>query len=722
MFALLFSKNNNSMFSYLYFFGKIKIGDNMRKKILYMFFILQLLIIITNYRGIENMIFGISLLDMLKTIVTIFSSIYIFFIAKNSINKKIVYASVIFFLYVAFLYSNNSISTLLTNYYYISSFTFILLYFINNKIDKFKASGIAYCLLLVFDFILLIYHQNEFTLQVLLLMMLGIIYTFYNNKKRLIIPIYLLTLLIAIINNMNFLLYSYLIISLLVLFSIRNKKDFYYGISLVAISIITLLLKDLFTLDVFYNTFDKFKLEVNVTSFIIVIPLIIVICYLITRYILQREKSLELKIYIFISSIIVTLMLMSLENIYNEFVLIIFSLLMVLFIDRISNSKKKLKNEITFFVLHLGYGGIESSTINTSNELSEYYKVKIVSFYNLKRNIEDTINERVKVKHLYNGEPNKEELIKALKNKEISNIFKEGFKAAYILLLKEYYVIKEMYNCDSLFTISTRNEFSILLSEYGNSKAVKIAQEHMHHRDNKKYIDNIKYEFNNINYMFALTNSLKKDYEEFLKDNKKTQVIIVPNIIYLPKKKSKLNSKNLITISRLNSIKKIEDMIKIFSNIKSKKSKLYIVGDGEELEKLKKLTSNLDLDKRVIFTGYKTKEEMEEYILDSSIFLLTSWSEGLPMVLLESMSYGVPCIAFKTKSGVSDIIDNNVNGFIIEGRNKEKYVEKIDELIDNKELLNEFSKKSIEKSKQFTSKVIIKKWQEVLEYEKGKQK
>ena len=88
------------------------------------------------------------------------------------------------------------------------------------------------------------------------------------------------------------------------------------------------------------------------------------------------------------------------------------------------------------------------------------------------------------------------------------------------------------------------------------------------------------------------------------------------------------------------------------------------------------------------------------------------------MVLLESMSYGVPCIAFRTRSGVSDIIDNNENGFIIDNRNKEKYVEKIDELLNNKKLLNEFSKNSIKKSKNFTAKDIVKKWQEVLENEK----
>ena len=690
----------------------------MKKKILYMFLLLQIMFIITNYQNANATLFSINLLDLLKVVILIFSSLYILFSAKKDLGKKIIYISVLFFTYVAFLYDGYKTSELLTNTYYISSFSFIIFYYLNNKVDKFKVIGLSYISLLIIDLVLLFNHQNGLSIELLINILLGVSLAFYNRYKKLTIPLFILTLIVGMINNMNIVLYNSIVISLIILLSTKNKKELLYNSSLLLISIICLGIKGLISYSKLFHSFDLFYLNLNFTTFIIVIPLIITICYLITKYITQKEKSLELNIYIYTSVIIITLMMVSLNNVYNEFILIYFSLLIILLIDRINNSNKKLKKEVTFFVLHLGYGGIESSTVNTANELSEDYKVNIVSFYNLKRNIENTIKESIKVKHLYKGEPNKEDLIDAIKNKKVLSIITNGAKAINILLLKQYLVSKAMYECDSLYVVSTRNEFSIILNEYGNKNALKIAQEHMHHRDNKKYIGNFKYHFYNIDYLFALTKSLKNDYEKFFENNKHTKVVVVPNIIYLPKKKSSLKSNNLITISRLNSIKRIDDMIKIFSKIDNKKSKLYIVGDGEELPQLKATVEELKLSKRVIFTGYKTKEEMEEYILDSSIFLLTSWSEGLPMVLLEAMSYGVPCIAFKTKSGVADIIDNDVNGFIIEGRNKEKYVEKIDELLDNKKLLNEFSKNSLNKAKEFTSSKIIKKWQEVLKNEK----
>ena len=691
----------------------------MKKKILYMFFILQILFIITNYQEINNTLFSFELPDILKVIILLFSSLYILLSAKKDIGKKIIYVSVLFFTYVAFLYDKYSTSYLLTNYYYISSFSFLFFYFINEKLDKFQLVGISCLSLFILDIILIINHQSCVAIELLINLLLGISLFLHNRFKKITIPLIILTLLVALLNDMNIVLYNFVILSLILLIWSKNRKEILYNCILFLGSLICLLIKNIFSFNILFHSFDIFNININVTTFIIVIPLILSICYLITKSILQKQKSNELVLYFYTSIVIISLLTISLDNVYNEFIVIFFAFLFLLIIDKIEVSNKHLKNEITFFVLHLGYGGIESSTINTSNELAKKYRVKIVSFYNLKRNNIELLDKTIKVKYLYNGEPNREEFKESLKNKDIINIIKNGIKAVNILLLKQYLNAKEMYYCESKYVVSTRNEYSILLSEYGNNNAIKIAQEHQHHRDNKKYIDNIKYGFNNIDYLFSLTTSLKKDYEKFFENNNKhTKVLIVPNIIYLPKKKASLKSNNLVTISRLNPIKKIEDMIVIFNGLKNKKSKLYIVGDGQEQAKLEKLVEDLDLSKRVIFTGYKNKEEMEEYILNSKVFLLTSISEGLPMVLLESMSYGVPCIAFKTKSGVADIIDDNINGFIIDGRNKEKYIEKLDELLNNKELLRSFSKNSLEKAKGFTAKEIIKKWQEVLDNEK----
>lgn len=371
--------------------------------------------------------------------------------------------------------------------------------------------------------------------------------------------------------------------------------------------------------------------------------------------------------------------------------------------------------KITFLVLHLGYGGIETATINTANSLSDKYDIEIMSFYNLDNNQANKLNSKIKIKYLYNGNPNKEEFLKSLHNHKIINTLKEGIKASKILLKKRIKVIKYIKNCKSDYIVSTRCEFSTLLSKYGNNNTVKIAQEHRYHNNDKKYINTIKNKYNNIDYLFALTKCLYNDYKEFLKNNKHTKVELVPNMLYeIPKCNSKLDKKNIITISRLDYGKKNDDIIKSFSKIKESNWKLYIIGDGKEFNNLKKLINDLNLNNKVILTGYKNKEEINKYMLDSSLFLMASITEGLPMVLLEAMSYGIPCIAYEVPSGVNDIIEDGRNGYIIKNRNELEYIKRIEEVINDSKLRNKLGLNAKEKAKEFSKEKIVNIWKNIL--------
>ena len=122
----------------------------------------------------------------------------------------------------------------------------------------------------------------------------------------------------------------------------------------------------------------------------------------------------------------------------------------------------------------------------------------------------------------------------------------------------------------------------------------------------------------------------------------------------------------------------------------------------------------LNLEKQVILTGYKNKKEIEKYMLESSIFLMASVSEGLPMVLLEAMSYGLPCIAYETASGTNDIIKNNVNGYIINNRDEDEYIEKLKELMNNNNLRKKMGESAKNTSIEFSKEKIVEIWLNIL--------
>lgn len=395
----------------------------------------------------------------------------------------------------------------------------------------------------------------------------------------------------------------------------------------------------------------------------------------------------------------------------NLYLSLVLSLSYLKFMD----IKNKLKNnKITFLALHLGYGGIESSTINTANTLSEKYEIEIISFYKLKDNQEHLINSNIKVKYLCKTEPNREKFKLAVKNKDIINIIKEGIKAIRILLLKKLLIIKEIINCDSKFIVSTRWDFSTLLSSFKSEHTIAIAQEHHHHNNDRKYINTLKQKYKRIDYLFALTKNLAEDYKNFLKNNKKIKITVVPNMLTkYPREKSLLKENNIISVGRLHPGKRVTelvDIVKINKNVKQ----FFIIGDGDEYKNVESKIKEFKLEKRVQLLGYKNQDEIGKYLKESSIFVMASITEGLPMVLLEAMSYGVPCIAYRTDSGVNDIIDNGKNGYIIENRDKEEFSNKIDKILKDKKLKEQFSKNAIEKSKDFSSESILKKWDHII--------
>lgn len=398
----------------------------------------------------------------------------------------------------------------------------------------------------------------------------------------------------------------------------------------------------------------------------------------------------------------------------NIYVALIFVMYYLLYKDKTKEKKLK-ENKLTFLLLHLGYGGIETSTINTANSLCDKFEIELISFYKLQKNQSNKIDKKIKVRYLYNGSPNKEEFINSIKEHKYLNTLKEGIKAVTILFKKKYLLAQNIINSDSKYIVSTRWDFSILLSRYGNKKAIKIAQEHHYHNNDKKYLNVLKNKYKNIDYLFALTKTLEDDYKKILTNNKHTKVLLVPNMLSeIPDKISKLTDKNLITVSRLDYGKKNDDIIKVFSKINDKEWKLYIIGDGKEFDTLSNLIKNLSLEDRVILTGYKNKQEIEEYMLKSSVFLMASLTEGLPMVLLEAMSYGIPCIAYETASGVSDIISNNKNGYIIKNRNEEEYIDNLKKLISDKKLRCEMGKVAKETANNFSKEEITKIWLDIL--------
>lgn len=371
--------------------------------------------------------------------------------------------------------------------------------------------------------------------------------------------------------------------------------------------------------------------------------------------------------------------------------------------------------KIVILALHLGTGGAERMITNISNLLCEKNDITIISTYKLNEKPAFNIDSRIKIEYLLNNlKPNKEELSNAIKQHNIVQIFKQGFISIKILYLRKKMMIEAIKKIDADIIISTRIFHNKLLGRYGRKGIIKIAQEHNHHNNNNKYIRKVLKSLKNIDYFMPVSKELCEFYTDKLK---RTKVVYIPNFIEkFPTTKSTLKNKQLISVGRLDKVKGFDVLIDIFNMFQKKYPdwSLHIVGDGTEKINLQNKIIELHLEHKIFLCGNKGQDELEDEYLNSSIFLMTSFSESFGLVLIEAASYGLPLIAFDSAKGATEIIENNKNGFLVENRNNEEFVNKIYELIKNSEEKENFSNYSLEVAKKFSKEKVEKMWNEFL--------
>lgn len=192
----------------------------------------------------------------------------------------------------------------------------------------------------------------------------------------------------------------------------------------------------------------------------------------------------------------------------------------------------------------------------------------------------------------------------------------------------------------------------------------------------------------------------------------------LPNIRVIPnantfetKEAASLENPRAIAVGRLEEQKGFEDMIRAWQHVYSHypEWKLSIFGQGSLRQKLLDLIESLSL-KNVVSLENPVSDIKNKY-LDSSILLMTSRYEGLPMSLLEAQCCGLPMVSYTCKCGPRDIIRDGKNGYLIPEGDIQLFAEKVNKIIENQALRKEMGKQGKELSVNFQEDRIMGLWE-----------
>jgi glycosyltransferase involved in cell wall biosynthesis len=172
--------------------------------------------------------------------------------------------------------------------------------------------------------------------------------------------------------------------------------------------------------------------------------------------------------------------------------------------------------------------------------------------------------------------------------------------------------------------------------------------------------------------------------------------------LYKPNFQNKNDTPSIVYLGRFKKYKRLDLLIHALPPLFERRPDLmfYIVGKGEEEDRLKNLAKELDLEGNIVFQGFVSEEEKVRFLQKAWLLVTPSMNEGWGLTVVEANACGTPAIAFDVP-GLRDSIVHGKTGLLVKENDFKIFIETIEHLIHNNTVRREMEKNSLEWSENF---------------------
>jgi glycosyltransferase involved in cell wall biosynthesis len=209
-----------------------------------------------------------------------------------------------------------------------------------------------------------------------------------------------------------------------------------------------------------------------------------------------------------------------------------------------------------------------------------------------------------------------------------------------------------------------------------------------------------------------LARALVSDFS--LKSNPQVIPGTVPSSFLKEHKITKPKGNIVVNISRLDSQKDHKTLIDAFKIVAQKipNSQLWLIGDGPQLNEIKKQAQQFKLTNRIKFLGWK--QNPAKVLEKAAVFVLSSRWEGLPLTMLEAMSIGIPVVAADCPYGPSEILEENKFGILVPSENPDRMSSEIIGLLSDSTKWKHYSKMGRRRVKAYSLRAMLRRYRNVI--------
>ena len=176
----------------------------------------------------------------------------------------------------------------------------------------------------------------------------------------------------------------------------------------------------------------------------------------------------------------------------------------------------------------------------------------------------------------------------------------------------------------------------------------------------------------------------------------KSRRVMIPNGVFLPVLREKANSSSvrIAFLGHIGARKGIFDLVSVVKRLIDEGYDVYLdIGGNGEVGRL--MEEILRAGGRIRFHGWVTGADKENLLAQADIYVLPSYGEGMPISVLEAMSYGIPVVSTRV-GGIPELVEDGVSGFLIAAGDREALYARLRILLENRGMRAEMGKKARE--------------------------